>query len=283
MKLIFCLLNSYWKKGCLSLTNEIYPDIFSLKNKIAVITGGAGLIGKAVAVGLSQAGAKVYIGDVNEKEGGLVEKRNKKKGLQINYNYLDITKIDSINKFINFILKQDKKIDIWVNCAYPHTGDWGTKFENITYESWKKNVDMHLNGYFLCCQQIAKQMKKQKHGSIINFGSIYGVVGPDFSIYTNTKMTMPAPYSAIKGGIISFTRYLATYYGKYGIRVNAICPGGVYDNQPHTLVKKYEEKTPMGRMCKSEEIPCSVIFLASDAASYITGHVLMVDGGWTVW
>ncbi|HEY0087599.1 MAG TPA: SDR family oxidoreductase, partial [Candidatus Lokiarchaeia archaeon] len=181
------------------------------------------------------------------------------------------------------IVKDDKKIDIWVNCAYPRTTDWADKFEDIKYESWKKNVDMHLNGYFLCCQKIAQQMKKQRKGSIINFSSIYGVVGPDFSIYDKTTLTMPAAYSAIKGGIITFTKYLASYYAKHGIRVNAICPGGIYNNQPKDFVKKYIEKTPMGRMGKSEDITGSVIFLASDAASYITGHVLMVDGGWTAW
>jgi NAD(P)-dependent dehydrogenase (short-subunit alcohol dehydrogenase family) len=142
---------------------------------------------------------------------------------------------------------------------------------------------MHLNGYFLCCQQIAEQMKKQKKGSIINLGSIYGVVGPDFSIYAGSNTTMPAAYAAIKGGIINFTRYLATYYAKDGIRVNAVCPGGIYDNQPAVFVKKYAEKTPMGRMGYPEEIAGPVIFLASESSSYITGHILMVDGGWTVW
>lgn len=126
-------------------------------------------------------------------------------------------------------------------------------------------------------------MKKQKKGSIISFGSIYGIVGPDFSIYDDTDLTMPAAYSAIKGGIIAFTKYLATYYAKYGVRVNAICPGGIYDKQSIKFVKKYEEKTPMKRMGKPAEIAGSVIFLASDASSYITGHILIVDGGWTAW
>jgi len=181
------------------------------------------------------------------------------------------------------IIDKEKKIDIWINCAYPRTDDWLEEFEDIKYESWKKNIDMHLNGYFLCCQQIVKQMKKQKNGSIINFSSIYGIVGPDHSIYKGTNKSMPAAYSAIKGGIITFTKYLSTYYAKHGIRVNAICPGGIYDQQPKVFVKKYEEKTPMKRMGKPEEIAGPVIFLASDASSYITGHVLVVDGGWTAW
>lgn len=264
---------------CLNLTENIFPEKFSLKNKIAVVTGGAGLIGKPASLGLAQAGAKVYIADIDEKAGVKLEKQNKK----LKWIKLDITNIKSINSCINKIVKENKKIDIWVNCAYPKTSDWNDKFEEVKYESWKKNVDMHLNGYFLCCQKIAEHMKKQKNGSIINFSSIYGAVGPDFSIYEKTNSTMPAAYSAIKGGIITFTKYLATYLAKYDIRVNAICPGGIFDNQPKNFVKKYEEKTPMRRMGKPEDIAGSVIFLASDAASYITGHVLMVDGGWTAW
>ena len=265
------------------MTEKIFPEKFSLKDKIAVVTGGAGLIGKSVAIGLAQAGAKVYVADINEKAGIEIEKQNKNSDLKLKWIELDITDVSSISSCINKVVKDDKRIDIWINCAYPRTSDWSDKFEDIKYESWKKNVDMHMNGYFLCCQKIAKQMKKQKKGSIINFSSIYGVVGPDFSIYEETNTTMPAAYSAIKGGIITFTKYLSTYYAKHGIRVNAICPGGIYDNQPQAFVKKYEEKTPLGRMGKPEEIASSAIFLASDASSYITGHVLMIDGGWTAW
>lgn len=265
------------------MTEKIFPEKFSLKDKIAVVTGGAGLIGKSVAIGLAQAGAKVYVADINEKAGIEIEKQNKKSDLKLKWIELDITDVSSISSCINKVVKDDKRIDIWINCAYPRTSDWSDKFEDIKYESWKKNVDMHMNGYFLCCQKIAKQMKKQKKGSIINFSSIYGVVGPDFSIYEETNTTMPAVYSAIKGGIITFTKYLSTYYAKHGIRVNAVCPGGIYDNQPQAFVKKYEEKTPLRRMGKPEEIAGSVIFLASDASSYITGHILMIDGGWTAW
>jgi NAD(P)-dependent dehydrogenase (short-subunit alcohol dehydrogenase family) len=265
--------------GCLSLTEKIFPKKFSLKNKIAIVVGGAGLIGKPVSIGLAQAGAKVYIADIDKKNSLKLEKQNK----DIKWIKIDITDIKSIISCIKKVLKEDKKIDIWVNIAYPKTSDWSTKFEDIKYESWKTNVDMHLNGYFLCCQKVAELMKKQRGGVIINFGSIYGVVGPDFSIYEKTNYTMPAAYSAIKGGIITFTKYLATYLAKYNIRVNAICPGGIYNNQSDIFVKNYEEKTPMRRMGKPEEIAGPVIFLASDASSYITGQILMVDGGWTAW
>jgi len=265
------------------LTESTFPEKFLLTDKIAVVTGGAGLIGREVVKGLAQAGAKVYIADINEKESVKLEKQNKNLDLNAKWMELDINDANSIKSCIGKIVEEDGRIDIWINCAYPRTSDWSDKFEDIKYESWKKNVDMHLNGYFLCCQQIAKQMKKQKKGNIINFSSIYGIVGPDFSIYEDTNATMPAAYSAIKGGIITFTKYLATYYAKHGIRVNAICPGGIYNKQSQSFVKRYGKNTPMGRMGNAEEIAGAVIFLASEASSYVTGHVLMVDGGWTAW
>ena len=261
------------------MIKEIFPAKFLLKGKIAVIAGGAGLIGQSVSLGLAQAGAKVYIADIDKNAGSKLEKKNKK----LNWIEIDISKVNSINSCIEEIIKREGKIDIWINCAYPRTSDWSIDFEKIKPETLKKNIDIHLIGYFLCCQKVAEQMKKQKRGSIINFSSIYGVVGPDFSIYNGTDMKMPAGYSVIKGGIITFTKYLATYYAKYNIRANIICTGVIFNNQPKSFVKKYEEKTPMRKMGKPEDIAGPVIFLASDASSYITGHVLMVDGGWTAW
>ena len=125
-------------------------------------------------------------------------------------------------------------------------------------------------------------MKTKRSGSIINLASIYGIVAPDFSIYKNTKMTMPAAYSAIKGGIISFTKYLASYYGKFNIRVNCISPGGLHDKQPQTFVKKYIKKTPLRRMARSGDIVGGIIYLASDASKYVTGHNLVIDGGFSI-
>ena len=125
-------------------------------------------------------------------------------------------------------------------------------------------------------------MIKQKNGSIINISSIYGSLAPDFTIYKGTNMTMPAAYSAIKGGINNFTKYLASYYGSKGIRVNSISPGGILDNQDKTFVRHYEEKVPLQRMGKPEDIAPSVSFLLSDDASYITGHNLLIDGGWSI-
>jgi NAD(P)-dependent dehydrogenase (short-subunit alcohol dehydrogenase family) len=255
-----------------------YTDLFSCKDKVAVVTGGAGLLGREIAKGLYDFGALVYVADIN------IDKTNEfAKEKKIQFIELDTTSEDSVKKAFEVILQKNNKIDILVNSAYPRTEDWGLKIEHIPFESWTTNVNNHLGGYFLCCQITAEKMKEAGKGSIINMASIYGVCGPDFSIYEDTEMTMPAAYSAIKGGIISFTKYLATYYASSNVRVNSISPGGVYDKQPLSFVDKYSKKTPLGRMAYPKEIVGGVIYLASDASSYITGHNLLIDGGWTAW
>lgn len=259
------------------MTNKFLKK-FSLNNKIAVVTGGAGLIGTEITKALKEQGAFVYIAENNLEN---AKKLKDSLGDGVEAIYIDITSQQSVEDAINAVIKENHSIDIWVNCAYPRTKDWGNKLEDIELESWRKNIDMHLNGYFLCCQKIFELMKKQGSGNIINISSIYGVVAPTFSIYEGTNMTMPAAYSAIKAGIINFTRYLASYAGKYNIRVNAVCPGGVFDNQDPKFVEKYNHNTPLGRMAQPEEIAGPVVFLASEAASFITGEILMVDGGWT--
>ncbi len=254
-----------------------YSGLFSCENKVAVVTGGAGLIGSEIVRGLSDFGARVYAADIDGKraEGLLKDK--------IGFLHLDISSEESINKAISEVIKDNGRIDIVVNCAYPHTGDWGAKFEDIQLSSWKKNLDSNLGGLFICCRTAAEQMKKQGGGVLINFASIYGVTAPDFSVYKGSDMTMPAAYAAIKGGVIALTRYIATYYGMHNVRANSISPGGILDGQPGSFVERYSRKTPVGRMGKANEVVGAVIYLASDASSYVTGENIMVDGGWTAW
>lgn len=244
--------------------------MFSIKDKVIVVTGGNGLLGKQMVSTFRENGAITISVDI-------------KFDLQGQDDFLmDITDEHSVKSLVNLIVKKYNKIDGWVNNAYPRTTDWGSKFENILLKSWRKNVDMHLNGYFLCCQVVLEQMKIQGFGSLINMSSIYGLVGPDFAIYEGTQMTMPAAYAAIKGGINNFTRYLASYFGKYQIRINTISPGGILDNQSQIFVDNYKKKVPMNRMGEPKDIVSAVYFLLSDEASYITGHNLIIDGGWSI-
>lgn len=256
-----------------------------LEDKIVVIAGGAGLIGREISRGFIEQGANVIIASRNEKKGEeFTKKLNRIYKDRALFHKLDISSEISVDKLIKNVSSRFSRIDVFINCAWPKTSDWIQNIEEACFDSIKENLIIHLGGYFISCKKMALFMKKQGFGSIINFSSIYGVVGPNFSIYKGTKMTTPPAYPLIKGGIIAMTKYFATYFAKDNIRINCISPGGVYDNHDERFVKKYEQLTPLGRMAKSDEIVGSTLFLASEkASSYVTGHCLMVDGGWTTW
>jgi NAD(P)-dependent dehydrogenase (short-subunit alcohol dehydrogenase family) len=242
----------------------------NLENKVIIVTGGGGLLGSSFVSELKKHGGIVINADINldtDIENGKVA--------------CDINDEDSVNSLIEKVKATYGRIDGLVNNAYPRTSDWGLDFELIPLSSWKSNVDMQLNSIFQLCQTTLRLMKSQQFGSIVNIASIYGVVGPDFSIYGNSGMTMPAAYSAIKGGVINFSRYLAAYYGPYNIRVNCISPGGIYNGQAREFVSRYEEKVPLKRMGTPEDISPTVAHLLSDYSSYITGQNIIIDGGWT--
>lgn len=252
-------------------------ELFSCEGKVAVVTGGGGLVGRAIAAALKEFGAKVYIADIDESAGGVAA------DIGAEHLKLDITSEASVSEALGAVVKDSGGLDVLINSAYPRTKDWHVGVAEVPFDSWKKNVDDHLGGYFLCCRGAAEQMRRCGGGSIINLASIYGVVAPDFSIYEGTQMTMPAAYSAIKGGVISFTRYIATYYAMHKVRANSISPGGVFDGQDPSFVERYCAKTPLGRMADPDDIACAALFLASNGSSYITGQNLVVDGGWTAW
>ena len=241
-----------------------------LEKKIIIITGGNGLLGSAIIEKLIEDGAFVINLDINHKTNESLSNIE-----------CDITNQESVDNSLNLIINKYEKIDGLVNNAYPRTQDWGNKFEDIKLDSWKKNIDWQLNSYFYMSQQVAVQMAKQKSGSIINIASIYGVIGPDFTVYDGTNMTMPAGYAAIKGGLINLTRYMASYFGPHKVRVNTVSPGGIFDNQNISFVENYEKKVPLRRMGLPEDITPSVSFLLSDESKYITGQNLIIDGGWT--
>lgn len=243
----------------------------NLTDKVIVVTGGSGLLGSCIIERIEEFGGIAVNADVVHET-----------DLSKNLLKLDITSPANIEAGIALVIEHFGRLDGVVNNAYPRTKDWGNHFEDIKRESWDLNVDYQLNSCFQVCQTVCRYFKKENpQGTIVNISSIYGVVGPDFSVYDNTPMTMPAAYSAIKGGVINFTKYLASYYGACGIRVNCVSPGGIFDRQPEAFVKQYGEKTPLKRMGLPKEIAGPVCFLLSDQASYITGHNLIVDGGWT--
>jgi NAD(P)-dependent dehydrogenase (short-subunit alcohol dehydrogenase family) len=242
-----------------------------LKDRIIIITGGSGLIGKELVADVNRKGGKVINADIDVNT-----------NLSLGTLQMDITNDASIQNGLDAIILEHGRIDGLVNNAYPRTKDWGAKLEDINPSSWRENINMQLNSYFVCCQKALKIMSKQESGSIVNIASIYGVVGNDFTLYEEYDGTSPAAYSAIKGGLINFTRYLASYFGPKNIRVNCVSPGGILDNQHTSFVSRYEAKVPMRRLGNPDDIAPAVSFLLSEEAKYITGQNLIIDGGWTV-
>jgi len=260
--------------------------VFDFSNRVIVITGAAGLLGSEYADGFCQAGGNVVLADKNfEKCKKLAAKLEKKYGVKPLPIKLDVTNPNSIKKMIVHITKKFSKIDVLVNNAiYPEIGKIKkTKFEDFPLDIWKKGIDVNLTGMFLCSQQIGEIMKKQKNGVIINISSIYGIKGPDQRIYGKTKIIKSALYATTKGAVINFTKYLASYWNRTGIRVNTLSLGGVEENQDRDFKKKYSDKTMIGRMAKKDEYVGALLFLSSDASSYMTGSNLVIDGGWSAW
>ena len=256
-----------------------------LKNKTVIITGGSGLIGSAFSIVSAKNNANVVIIDIDKKKSDNLVKQIKEKtgNGKVIYLKCDITNLNDIKKAIDIILNKFGDISVLVNNAYPRNKNYGKKYEDVTYEDFCENINLHVGGYFLITQQVSKVMIRQNYGNIINIGSIYGFTAPRFEIYEGTEMTMPVEYAAIKGTIINLTKYLASYLGKYNIRVNCISPGGVFDNQPESFVKKYSQKVLLGkRMANVDDLTGALLFLLSDDSKYITGQNIVVDGGWSL-
>ena len=246
--------------------------MFDFSEKIVVVCGASGLIGKEISSCLLAQNATVVSLDL------FLEEDSDSKNPSF---ACDINSSDQVQQTLQKIIEKYGRIDSWINCAYPRTKDWGKSLEDSDKAWFDANITLHLGGYFNVSKYVLEILKKQNFGSMTNFSSIYGVVGPNFSVYEGLSMVNPVAYSAIKAGIINMGRYFATAYGPYGVRVNTISPGGVLDNQNETFIARYSALTPLGRMAAKEEIAGAAIFLSSEAASYITGHNLIVDGGWT--
>ncbi len=264
-------------------------EIFSLNSKTAIVTGACGLLGRKHCEILAAAGARVAVADINEEKCLDFANELGKNHIAL---HLDVTQSDSLKKAHEKLMRHFGRIDILVNNAampdsfeHPDLGPESSGFENYPLSLFQKAMDVNVTGVFLCSQVFGKTMADQKSGSIINIASTYGMVGPDQSIYIDNngkrRMYKSPVYPTTKGAVINFTRYLASYWGNKGVRVNSLSPGGVENQQDDFFVENYAKKTLLGRMAQPTDYQGALLFLASSASSYMTGANLVVDGGWT--
>jgi 2-deoxy-D-gluconate 3-dehydrogenase len=269
---------------------------FDLTGRVAVVTGGVGLLGAEFCRTLAEAGAAVAVVDLNESASHAVADSLTSRGYKTVAIPTDITQPDSVNSAVKKVLSTLGRIDVLVNSAAldpkfdPDAVNKGITpgaFEDYPLDLWNSALNVNLTGMFLMTQACVKPMIEQgKKGSVINICSTYGLNGPDQRIYVKEGRRVafkPVYYTVTKAGVMGFTRYLAAYYAGTEIRVNALTPGGVFNNHEDYFVQNYSAKTILGRMAKKDEMNGALLFLASDASSYMTGNNVVVDGGWTAW
>lgn len=256
-------------------------DRFNLAGRVALVTAGAGpLFGSSISQALAEAGATVLTASRSLERNLEFAEQLQQQGYDAHGLQFDLEDPQSISRLHAEVIERFGRLDVLVNSALARGGHVG-RFEDQTPEQWATSAAGDFSGLFLLCQKFIADMVRQGRGSIINISSIYGVVSNDPTIYTGTDMVQPPTYNFVKAGMINFTRYLACYYGKQGVRANCISPGGYFNEQPGPFVEQYNRRAPLGRMLDNEDIQGAVVFLASDASSYVTGANLMVDGGWT--
>lgn len=261
---------------------------FRLDGKVAVVTGASGLLGREFCSGLIEAGAEVAVVDIDPtaSEALAAELGGRAKDF-----LCDVSNEESVAKCVDKIISHYGKIDILHNNAATKTSDlqdFFEPFESYSLDTWREVMSVNIDGMFLMAQAVGKYMVAAGSGNIVQTASIYGLVGPDNRIYEGSdylggSINTPAVYSASKAAVIGLTRWLATYWGDKGIRVNCLVPGGVSTGQNQVFSDLYSERTPIGRMSESHEIVPALLYLVSDASSYVTGQVMSVDGGWTTW
>ena len=269
-------------------------DKFNLKGSTVLVTGGGGLLGRQFALALAQAGADVMLADLAYEAAADQAEVIRAEGLSAEALAVDVVDPDSTRDMVEQTLARFGRLDVLINSAAldpkfdpQHQSEQAANaFESYSFEAWRKALDVNLTGMFLASQAAVQPMLAQGKGVIINICSTYGINGPDQRIYIRpdgTRSYKPVYYSVTKAGVLGFTRYLAAYYAGKNIRVNALTPGGVYNQHDEVFVKAYSAKTILGRMANLDEMSAAMLFLASDASSYMTGANLIVDGGWTAW
>lgn len=269
-----------------------YKRLFDLKDRVVVITGANGILGHRYVAAFGEYGAKVVIADVDKsacaEHAASHVKRYGTAALGLD---LDVTSPRSISDVIARVESEFGPVDVLVNNAATKGRDAAAFFAptgDYSLATWREVMAVNLDGLFLVAQAVGSKMAERGSGSIINVSSIYGNVAPDQRIYEGAEylgraINTPAVYSASKAGVIGLTRYLAALWGEFGVRVNTLTPGGVQSGQNDTFQTRYGARTPLRRMAQGDEMVGAVIYLASDASSYVTGHNLVVDGGWTIW
>jgi len=269
------------------------PDLFDLSCRVAIVTGGAGLLGAEFCQTLAYAGAAVVIADIDEEVASNLAASLSEGGFSALGVRADVTRVDSVREMVDSALKNYDRLDILVNSAAldpkfdprskrAHSG----AFEDYPLDLWQQALDVNLTGMFLCCQAAVQPMLEQESGVIINIASMYGVAAPDQRLYQREGQPpqyKPVYYTVTKAGVLGMTKYLAAYYAGKNIRVNALTPGGVFNEHSAEFVEAYSARAVIGRMAKKDEMNGALLFLASDASKYMTGANLIVDGGWTTW
>ncbi len=266
---------------------------FDLSGRVAVVTGGAGLLGRQFCQTLVDAGAALVVADMHAEQASEVASQLSEAGANATAQITDVGDPKSVHALVGATLKSFGRLDILINSAaldpkFDKSGEGkhGSAFEDYSLDAWQAALRVNLTGAFLCSQAAVPPMLEQGAGVIVNICSTYGLGGPDQRIYQQPGQEpqyKPVDYTVTKAGILGLTKYLATYYGEKNIRVNALTPGGVFNAHDEDFVKAYSSRTVLGRMARQDEMNGALLFLASDASSYMTGANLVVDGGWTAW
>lgn len=254
----------------------------TLQDRVIVITGGAGKLGRAFAAGVAAEGAVAVVADIDGAAANAAAATIAAAGNQAEGVALDITSRAQVDALIDRLHRARGRIDAVVNNAYPRTPAYGRPLEQVDYVDFCAHLSMHLGGYFLVAQRFAEYFKAHGGGNIVNMSSIYGVVAPRFEIYAGTSMTMPVEYAAIKAGVVHLTRYFAQYFKQDGIRCNALAPGGVADGQADAFVSAYAAHCASKGLLDTSDLVGPLLFLLSDQSRHLTGQCLVVDDGFSL-
>jgi NAD(P)-dependent dehydrogenase (short-subunit alcohol dehydrogenase family) len=262
-------------------------ELSNLKGRQALITGAAGGLGQIFAETLAELGADLILVDLHGTDlDDLAKRVIKDWRISVKIIYCDLENQDQRSAMIKQLTNSKGDLNILVNnAALVGSSDlegWSVPFEDQSIDTWRRATEINLTAAFDLCQRLLPLMKNAKGANIVNIASLYGSYGPDWSLYKDTELGNPAAYAASKGGLIQFTRWLATTISP-AVRVNAISPGGVLRNQPKSFQNRYESRVPLARMASEQDFKGALAFLSTDLSAYVTGHILEVNGGWGVW